>query len=464
MPQIKSALQDQLVSVVKIATTVNQVVIDSRSKVDHGLFIAFKGEFNDGHDYLQNAFENGCVLAIVDQIPKNFKNDERLILVKNSIIALNLLAKFSRNRISGKIIAVTGSAGKTSVKEMLKKVFSSQGKTFGTLGNLNNQFGLPVSLCNMLQDVDFGVFEIGMSHPGELTQLSQMLRPDVAVITNVCAAHIGNFKNEAEIALAKSEIFAGLVEGGFVVLNADNIHFEFLKDQALAKKIPTKNIISFGSNEISDVRLLSVLEAENFCSKVDVSLTKKQQENTYLINSINHTTIHNSLIAISCLDLLAKDFTEGLKSLSNLETPKGRGNLIHVEKNNKKFTIIDDSYNANSSSMRAGLKFLTVLKNHQKNSRSIAFVGDMLELGEFSKKEHKAIANYIADLNIDRVLLVGDEMQKLTGDIDPTKLIGNFINSSEAAEKINFIPQNGDIIFIKGSRGLKMEKLIDAIN
>ncbi|MFT7098205.1 MAG: UDP-N-acetylmuramoyl-tripeptide--D-alanyl-D-alanine ligase [Rickettsiales bacterium] len=461
--EIKLALKDQIISVGKIESAINQVVIDSRSKTDNGLFVAFEGEFNDGHDYLHSAFDNGCVAAIVDKIPEQFAGDQRLILVKNSLEALDQLAIFSRNRISGKIIAVTGSAGKTSVKEMLKKVFSSQGKTFGTVGNFNNRFGLPVSLCNMPRDVDFGVLEMGMSYAGELTKLSKIARPHIAIITNVCAAHIGNFENEEGIALAKSEIFVGLVEGGFALINADNIHFGFLKKQALEVKIPTENIISFGSNAISDVKLLSISEAENFCSEVDILLTKKDKKINYVVNSISRTTIANSLIAISCLNLIGKYFLRGLKVFKNLETPKGRGNTIHVEKNNIKFTIIDDSYNANSSSMKAGLQYLCDLKNHQNKSRSIAFIGDMLELGKFSDKEHREIVDHVIDLNIDLVLLVGEEMQKLTTHLNSKKLIGNFANSSEACEDIDFIPQNGDIIFVKGSRGIGMEKLIEKI-
>ena len=161
--------------------------------------------------------------------------------------------------------------------------------------------------------------------------------------------------------------------------------------------------------------------------------------------------------------MIGKDFDAGFKSFKNLETPKGRGNLIKVEKNGIKFTIIDDSYNANAASMQAGLKFLVDLKNYQSPSRAIAFIGDMLELGEFSEREHKAIANYISAYNIDQVLLVGEAMHGLIAEIKPEKLIGHFQNSSLAAEKLNFQPQNGDIIFVKGSRTIRMEKIIEKL-
>ena len=461
--EIKSALKDQIINIAKVDIAINQVVIDSRSKTNNGLFVAFKGENNDGHNFLKQAFENGCTLAIVDHIPQEFTNDERLILVKNSLLALEKLAIFSRVRCKAKIIAVTGSVGKTSVKEMLKTVFATQGKTFATAGNLNNNFGLPLSLCNMQSDTEFGIFEMGMNHLGEIEVLSKIAQPHIAIITTVAAAHIGNFKNEEEIALAKSEIFSGLIEGGFALINADNQHFEFIKNQAITKKIPINNIINFGSKEVSDIRLLAVEKAEDFYSQVTVFSSKSKQQISYLINTINQATIFNSLIGVACLEIVGKDLAVGLEGFKNLETPKGRGNLIKVEKNGIKFTIIDDTYNANAISMQTGLKFLVDLKNYQSPSRAIAFIGDMFELGEFSEREHKAIANYISAYNIDQVLLVGDSIHSLIAEIKPEKLIGHFQNSSLAAEKLNFQPQNGDIIFVKGSRGTRMEKLVEAM-
>ncbi len=461
--EIEAALTDQLITIAKLDIEINQVVIDSRAKVDKGLFIAFKGENKDGHNFLSQAFANGCVAAIVDKVPEEFIGDERLILVKNSLQSLEELAVFSRNRTKAKIIAVTGSVGKTGVKEILKTVFATQGKTFATFGNLNNNFGLPLSLCNMASNVEFGIFEMGMSHLGEIEILSKIARPHIAIITTVCTAHIGNFNNEEEIALAKSEIFSGLMEDGLVLINADNEHCVFLKNQAIANGIPVSNIINFGSKATSDIRLLAVKKAENFSSQVTIFSAKSKQQTNYLINTINQATIFNSLIAVACLEMAGKDLALGLKSLENLEIPKGRGNLINVEKNGIKFTIVDDTYNANPVSMQDGLKFLTDLKNYQPESRAIACIGDMLELGESSLVEHKAIANYISIYSIDQVLLVGDFMRGIITEIKPEKLIGHFQDSSLAAQNLNFQPQNGDIIFVKGSRGIRMEKIVEKL-
>jgi len=476
--EIKLALHDQLINIGEINTEVNQVVIDSRAKTNNGLFIALDGANNDGHNFIKQAFDNGCVAAIVERVSEEFIDDQRLILVKNSILALEKLAIFSRTRSTAKIIAITGSVGKTGVKEMLKTIFTSQGKTFATIGNLNNTFGLPLSLCNMNSDTQFGIFEMGMSHPGEIEALSKIAQPHIAIITTIAAAHIGNFRSDEavvvdtisreksaleRIALAKSEIFSGLVEGGFALINADNTYFGFLKNQAVAQKISINNIVGFGSRETSDIRLLTVENIENINSKVTIFSTKNQQQSSYFINTINQSIIFNSLIGVACLEIVGKDLAFGLESFKNIETPKGRGNLIQAEKNGIKFTIIDDTYNANPASMKAGLKFLVDLKNYQKDRRTVSFIGDMLELGEFSEQAHKEIANYICSYNIDRVLLVGEAMGGIIAQINPEKLIGHFQNSSLAAQNLNFQPQNGDIIFFKGSRGLRMEKIIEKL-
>ena len=467
--EIKSALKNQLIQAIKI-NKINQVIIDSRIKSDNGLFIAINGLNNDGHNFLQQSFDNGCVAAIVDKIPQDFINqdgliDKKLILVQNTLLALDSLAVFSRNRTKAKIIAITGSVGKTSVKDMLGEVFSTQGKTFATEGNLNNNIGLPLSLANMPADSKFGIFEMGMNHLGEIKSLSKMTKPHIAIVTNIFAAHIGNFKNEEEIALAKSEIFSGLIDSGFILINADSKHYQFLISQASKTQIKSDNIITFGNNKNSDIRLLKIKQFDSLTCEINVMINKSQQI-SYLINSINQITIFNSLIIVACLSLIGNNLTRGLSVLKNITPPQGRGNLINIKKNGIKYIIIDDSYNANSASMQTGLKFLSDLKNQQlsltKQSRSIAFIGNMLELGKFSQKEHKAIANYISDYNIDQVILVGDLLEDLITAIAPKKLIGYFHNSSLAAQE--FQPQDGDIIFVKGSRAMKMERIISKLS
>lgn len=457
--EIKSALKDDIINVSpSFKSEISEVVIDSRKKTTAGLFVAIKGENNDGHNFLEQVFANGAVVALVEKIPDKFENDLRLILVKNAIQALENLGIYSRNRFNGKIIAVTGSVGKTSVKEMLRTVFLTQGKTFATSGNLNNHFGLPLSLANLPADYDYGIFEMGMNHLGEIEPLSKMAKPHIAIITTVTSAHIGNFKNEEEIALAKSEIFLGLVSGGFAVINNDNRHIEFLKTKAANHQITT-----FGSKETSNIRLYTIENIDITHSKVSLRIHGAKEQISYVINSINETVIFNSLITVACLKLIGKSFEDGLVALSNLETPKGRGNIIRANKNNLNLTIIDDSYNANLSSMIAGLKFLPNLKNFQPNSRIIIAIGDMLEMGSVAKSEHQAIASHILENKIDGVFLVGEMMGELIPLLPKEKILGHFKKSDELAENLLSFLQDGDILFVKGSRGTRMDKIVDKL-
>lgn len=461
--EIKSALKDEITNQVDFECIIDEVIIDSRKKSDNTLFISIKGQNNDGHDFLNQAFENGAVAALVEKIPEEFKDNKRLILVKNTTKALDYLAIYARNRSSAVIIAITGSVGKTSVKEMLKTVFSAQGKTFATSGNLNNHFGLPLSLSNLPAKFEFGIFEMGMNHSGEILHLTKIAKPHIAIISNVTSAHIGNFKNEEEIALAKSEIFAGVVFGGYAIINSDNKYHDFLKEKALEYKINPQNIINFGNKETSDIRLNSVEVAPQFKSKIEVTIKNPKQQIIYFLNSINEALIFNSLIAVAALKITGRNILKSLEVLVDFQVPEGRGNLIHVNKNNLNFIVINDSYNANLASMAAGLKFLSDLKISGSKNRTIAIIGDMMELGSEAESEHKAIAKYIADYNIDKIFTVGKTMRHLALELSSEKIGKEFSDANQASEEILSFLNDGDIILVKGSRSMKMEKIIAKI-
>lgn len=440
----------------------SQVTIDSRQKTENGLFIALIGENNDGHDYLKSAFENGATIAIVEKIPQEFHNDSRLILVKNTSQALLDLAHYSRAQFQGKIIAVTGSVGKTSIKEMLKTILAFKNKVFATHGNLNNHIGLPLSLCNLPSNCDYAVLEMGMNHLGEIDFLSQIAKPNIAIISNVVAAHIGNFNNEEEIALAKSEILHGMEKNGFAIFNADNKYFDFLKSEAGKNKIKDSHIISFGQSELSQIQLQSFTNLDPNSSQVNALIFG--QKITFEINSINQATIFNSLIALAVLTALKENINDYLPAFKQLTIPKGRGNIIKINQNNLHLTIIDDSYNANLTSMIAGLKFLADLGKKNPGARTVAIIGDMLELGEHEVMEHKSIAKYIEELNIDSTLLVGRLTQNIIPYLKKEKIIGHFDSSKDLANQIIHLVKNNDILLVKGSRGTKMELVINKLN
>jgi UDP-N-acetylmuramoyl-tripeptide--D-alanyl-D-alanine ligase len=461
--ELLKALGDEIIAnnITSLLQTTS-ISIDSRKIDKDSIFIALVGENNDGHNYLESVFNSGSKLAIieVEEIFEKYRNNFSLILVKSTFIALYKLADYSRFRSKAKIIGVTGSVGKTSVKEMLKLAFSSQGKTFATQGNLNNHIGLPLSLANMPKDSEYGIFEIGMNHIGEIAPLSELTRPDLAIITNVTSAHLGNFKNEEEIAMAKSEIFLGLAEEGLILLNHDNRHFNFLQEQALKLTLEPKNIITFGHLLTSDYTLdkIEIINANHSIIKVK---TKKNQEISYLFNSVNKAAIFNSLIIATSLDLIGKDVKAGLKALSNFYPPKGRGNIIEIN-SDKKITLIDDSYNANLTSLISGLEYLLDLKNILSKKRSVAILGDMLELGDKSIEIHLRIANYLDLYKIDEVILVGNFMKNLAEKLD-SKNCHIYPNSNSLALEIKNLIKDEDVILIKGSRGMKMEIIVNEL-
>ena len=464
--EITEALADELKNSINNPANlpIENVFIDSRKKIFAGLFIALKGENTDGHKYLAQAFENGANFAIVEQIPEEIKNSDyasRLILVKNTYKALDKLAEFSRKRTKAKIIALTGSVGKTGTKEMLKLAFSTQGKTFANSGNFNNHIGLPLSLSNLEADCEYAIFEMGMNHLNEIIHLSKIARPHVAIITNVGPVHIEFFKNEQEIALAKSEIFAGLEQNGVAILNADNIHFDFLKKQAESYVIKDSNLISFGNKNPADYQINEITISESSLSKIEAK-TKNSQKISYFTGCSNQAVNFNSIMVVACLDLIGKDLNSGLAILKNFSSSEGRGKVSDVMVDGKKITIIDDTYNASILSMKAGLQNCEKLKNILHKKRMICALGDMLELGEKSLEIHQEVLNFVNEKNFDQIILVGNQMDQANQNIK-LKNSKNYPDSSSASCDFANILKDGDIVYIKGSRGMKMEKIIEKL-
>lgn len=431
---------------------IDEFVIDSREKCKNGLFLAINGENNDGHKFISSAKENGCTSFIIDN--PDYKNDN-YILVKDSLEALNILAKFSRNRSNATIIAITGSVGKTTTKELLKQVFQSQGKVFATKGNLNNHIGVPLSLCNFAPDCEFGIFEMGMNHLGEIEPLSQLVKPELALITNVGPVHIEFFKDEEEIALAKSEIFAGLQEYGIALINQDNQHYNFLQKQA--SKRDDVEIMTFGQkNDDSIYQILEVKNSNNISTiKAKIS---GNSEISYQISSLNEAVISNSIIAVACLDLLGNDLEKGLKALNNISDASGRGKIEEITLNNKKITLIDDSYNASLPSIISGINYAKNIKRTLNKKRLIIALGDMLELGEKSAELHSKIIPFLDQ--VDLTILVGNEMSKLSDKLNNDSC-KKYATSIAANDDLKKLLEDGDLLYIKGSRGMKMEQIIN---
>lgn len=458
--ELLEALKDVLLDHNFDSAEIKEVVIDSRKATRNTLFIALKGETNDGHDFVAQALESGCKAVLVHNA-ELLQKYHGLILVKNTFDALYKLAQYSRQNSSAKIIAVTGSVGKTGVKEMLRLAFATQGKAYATVGNLNNHYGLPLTLCNMPRTSEFAILEMGMNHLHEIEPLSKLAQPDIAVITTIAPAHIGNFKNEEEIALAKSEIFSGLKEQGVALLNCDNKYFNFLKKRAIDSGIIEKNILSFGKNINSTYRLAE-LDIKGAMHCVVKATTKNRGEFSYEISVIHQATIINSLIILACLDLLGNDVVKGMSTLKTLRAAKGRGEIIDVKIGEKHVIIVDDSYNANVASMKAGIEYLSELKRTLGKKRAVAILGDMFELGEKSADFHEEVLKFLQTSGIDFALLAGNSMHTSAKILDGSKY-KTYSDSTSLALEIKDLAQDGDIFLIKGSRGMKMEKVIEEI-
>ena len=443
-----------------------EVIIDSRKITNNGLFVALKGDNNDGHDFLNQAIENGCKCLIIDNAKALEKisttSEISFILVKNTFDALYDLAKYSRKRSNARIIAVTGSVGKTTTKEMLKLAFSSIGKTYATVGNLNNHIGLPLSLCNFAQDCDYGIFEMGMNHANEIAPLSQLAQPHLAIITNVGAAHIENFGSEEKIAEAKAEIFSGILQNSSLALiNGDNKHYEFLKKCAANYQV--KNLYNFGKASYNSYRITNEKTINYNLSEI-ATVSKNGENITYEISSCNQAIIDNSLIVLSSLDLLVSKTQrdQALKSLKNFTIGSGRGKISEIKIANKNILIIDDTYNANILSISAGLQHAQKLKLALSKKRLIVAIGDMLELGEKSSQLHQDLGAIFTKCQVDFALLVGNEVKFLAAKLDKN-YYDIFTTSEELASQIFAFLQDGDILFVKGSRGIRMEKIVNKL-
>tara|TARA_Y100001960_G_scaffold330176_1_gene423480 strand:+ start:1087 stop:2562 length:1476 start_codon:yes stop_codon:yes gene_type:complete len=442
---------------------VNGISIDSRTIKSGDLFIAIKGLNQNGHNYVNDALEKGAVGAIVstaDARKVNISLDEsKLLRVVDTREALEKLAAFARTRSEARIIAITGSVGKTSTKEALKLALEatagSSREVCATKGNLNNHWGLPLSLANLSQKATYGVFEMGMSRRGEISPLSRMARPHVAVITNVTHTHSEFFESLDQIAEAKAEIFDGLTANGVAVLNIDNPMYQILS--AAAKKSGVSRILSFGSLRKADCRLIN-MELKPTSSDIKAEVDGKKI--SYLLGAPGYHHVINSLAILGCLHAVGADINAGVSALTKFEGLKGRGkqHCIHIGAGT--FELIDESYNASPASMAAAIQVLAQ-KQPIGRGRKIAVLGDMLELGDNASALHAALVDPLTHGGTELVFLVGQLMSALW-DVLPNEIRGGHAKTAK-----NLIPmltecvQPGDVMMIKGSFGTSMHSVVD---
>ena len=421
----------------------NGVSISSKSVKKNNLFFAIKGKKTDGHRFVREAINKGAIKCIVSKKIKNISNN-KIIKVKNTFSSLNDLAKVNRNNTSAQIIGITGSVGKTTLKNLLSFALINYGKVHYSPHSYNNKFGVPFSLSNLKKNTKYGIFEIGMDKKGEINMLSKIVKPEIGVITNIGAAHFKNFNSLKDIAKAKAEIIDNISEGGTLILNKDDNFFNFFSNKAKEKGI---FVFSFSQKKKADIFLLKVIKNKNFY-KLKVLVNNKIFY--FNINNCMENYISNILACISVLSVLNLDLKNISKKFINFSIPDGRGDIKVVKKFKKKFKFIDESYNANPLSMSSAIKNISYYKRKQ-NLKKIIFLGDMLELGKKTKKLHKDLSNIINESDIDKVFVYGKHIKETFNLLSKNKKGKIFNNLDQAYNYLSKILHNNDILMVKGS-------------
>jgi UDP-N-acetylmuramoyl-tripeptide--D-alanyl-D-alanine ligase len=438
------------------ALSFSGVAIDSREVEKDTLFIAIKGDRLDGHDFVAQAVASGAGAAIVSrEKATELANDLPLVIVDEPLSAMEDLGRAARARTDAKIIAVTGSVGKTSTKEAIRHVLEKAGRTHASIRSFNNHWGVPLMLARMPRETQFGVFEVGMNHADEIRPLTKMIRPHIAVVTNVGPVHLENFADVHGIAAAKAEIFDGLEPGGMALVGADHDYVADLEKAAQAAGI--QQFLRFGKNAASDYQLHNVtLEGRG----LNVQLKLKNGDLNVKIPQLGQHAAANGLCAAAIAELLDIDAQTIAKGLENFQAPVGRGAITVHPVAGGTVTLIDESYNANPISMRAAL---AILKSMPKTGKKIAVLGDMLELGSKSAEFHAELSAPIRDAQIDKVFAVGTEMAHLCDALSDEVPTLHFTNRENVANKIIDGLANGDIVMFKGSNGIGLGAVVSDI-
>jgi len=418
----------------------NGVSINTKTIKKNNLFFAIYGKKTDGHKFVKEAVRKGAIKSIVSKKLKKISSN-KIIKVKNTFSSLNSLAKVTRDNSSAKIIGITGSVGKTTLKNLLSFSLKNYGKVYSSPYSYNNKYGVPLSLSNLKSNIDYGVFEIGMDKKGEIDNLSKIVKPELAIITNISGAHFKNFNTLKDIARAKSEIINNILKGGNIVLNKDSKFFNFLSDKAKKNGI---NIISFSLKKRSDIFLLNMKKVKNyFRLKINI-------RNKIFFFDVKYSTdnfISNILACISAMFILNLDLNKMKKNFTSFTIPEGRGDIKIIKKFNKNFKFIDESYNANPLSMMSAIKNM----NYYNGNKKLVFLGDMLELGKKSKKFHRELSVIINKSDIDKVFVYGKHIKETFNYLSANKKGKIFKKLNDAYSHFGKILHNNDLLMVKGS-------------
>ncbi len=438
---------------------VTGISIDSREIGAGEAFFAIKGDRVDGHDFASFAVANGAALLVVSEgkLPALGRLVTPMIVVPDVLQALVDLGCAARDRTAARIIAVTGSVGKTTTKEMLRQALSPSGSVHASVASFNNHWGVPLTLARMPETTDYGIFEVGMNHANEIRPLVGMVRPHIAMITTIAPAHLGNFRDLEEIAAAKAEIFEGVVPGGHAILNRDNEQFAFLERAAQA--VGVSHIHSFGADPASEFRLMDFLpSAEGGLLRAAVG----GQTLEVPMGAPGRHIAENAVAVLGAVHLAGGDIEKAMGGLATMQAEKGRGRRYRLAKDGGWFTLIDESYNANPTSMRAAISLLRDAEPHGAGRR-IAVLGDMLEMGEHSPEVHAGLAAPLMEAGINDIWLGGPDMASLRAAL-PEGVNREYRGTAdELARYALDAVRAGDVLVVKSSKGTGFSRIVAAL-
>ncbi len=436
----------------------NGVSIDSRSIEAGDLFVALAGPNHDGHDFVRAAFKRAAAAAMVTRRSEEQPSDAPLLLVVDTFEGLQTLAGRARERSAARIVAVTGSVGKTGTKELLAGALAGDGRTLASAGNLNNHIGVPLSLARLPCEASYGVFEVAMNHAGEIAPLSRLIRPHIALITTVAPVHTETFPDLDAVADAKAEIFEGLEPDGAAVLNCDNAYFDRLAKAARAAG--ASRIISFGESPEADARLVDWYPAR---AGGTVVATMGGTRLDYEITLSGRHWALNSVAAVAAAAAAGVSIERAAGALRTVSPVKGRGTRHQIACRDGLYELIDESYNASPVAVRAAIETLAEVTPARPEGRRVAVLGDMLELGEAAAQWHADLAGDLEDAGIDIVFTAGALMAHLHRAVDRTRRGAHAPDSESLIEALRAEIQAGDVVLVKGSLGSRMGLIVEQL-
>ncbi len=430
---------------------IKNISINSKMIKKNDVFFAIKGEKIDGNKFVSEAFKKNSSLAIVNRINNDFSKSKQ-IKVKDTLSFLTECSSIFRQNINAKIISITGSCGKTTLKEMIGLTLKKISKTTFSPKSYNNKYGVPLSLLNLKQNDKFGVFEVGMDKKGEIDNLSKIIKPDLGIITNISYAHSKNFRDIKQIADAKAELINNIRENGIIILNKDDNFYFYHKNLAHRKKL---KVISFGiKNKSSMIKLIKIKKIRNI---YELFIKLGSSTVSFYSNNDNKSNLYNILATVAVINLYS-DIKKLKKNIFlNIKTPNGRGDISKIKLKNKKFYLVDETYNSNPLSLKTAIE--NYEKIDSKGSKKYLILGDMLELGKHSIKQHKLISKVINKTKINQVYVVGRYIKNTFDGLNPNKKGKVLNNKFRIINLINNDLNNNDYLMIKGSNSTGLHKI-----